>query len=178
WDLAYGRVLLAKIVLLALALLLAARHLRILPKRLARSDSARSAARGFPRTAAAELFLLVVIVALAAALVALVPGRSVALAAKGPVNQERSIGAYTAQLLIDPTAVGANQVHVTFVNSKGLGAAEVTNTTVTLGRAGAAPEPVAMRLISPGHFVGDVTLPATGEYRVAVAAGPGASTTF
>jgi copper transport protein len=178
WRVVYGRVLLAKIIVLAAALALAARHLRVVPGRLARSGSAVSAARGFQRTAAAELGLLVVVVSLAAALVALVPGRSVALAAKGPVNQEKTIGTYTAQFLVDPTAVGANQVHVTFLNAQGLGAAEVTNSSVTLGRVGAAPNRVPMRLISPGHFVGDVTLPAPGDYRVTVVTGAGASATF
>jgi copper transport protein len=177
WRVTYGRVLLAKILILLVALVVAARHRWVVPRRLANPDTPSSTVRSFQRTAAIELGLLVGAIALAAALVAHVPGRSIALLANGPVNQERTVGAYTAQLVIDPTTVGANQLHVTFVNAQGLGAAEVTNTTVTVGQAGAPAEPTAMRLISPGHFVGDVTLPTAGEYRVTVTSG-GASTTF
>jgi copper transport protein len=177
WNLTYGRVLLAKIVILVLALVLGARHWRIVPRRLGHDVRAAATVRSFQRTVAIEVFLLVGAIALAAALVALVPGRTVALAANGPVNQEKQLGPYTAQLTIDPTAVGPNQFHVTFVNAQGLGAAEVTNSTVGVGRAGAPLDPVAMRLISPGHFVGDTILPTVGAYRVAVATGA-ASTTF
>ena len=180
WRITYGRVVSAKIVLLLLALGLAARHLWVVPRRLAEPASAGPATRSFRRSTAAELVVLLGAVALAAALVALVPGRSLALAARGPVNQERAAGGYTVQLFVDPTTVGANQVHITFVNPQGLAAAEVSRATVTLARAGAAARPVDMRLISPGHFVGDTTLPAPGRYRLVVTGGAGtnASTTF
>src|SRR5439155_21580799 len=126
----YGQVLSAKIVALAVALGFGARHLRTVPRRLADAGRASTTARSFQRTAAAELAVLAAGVALAAGLVVLVPGRSLSLAAQGPVNQERRAGGYTIQLFIDPSAVGDNQVHVTFVNAQGLGAAEVTGTEV------------------------------------------------
>jgi hypothetical protein len=102
------------------------------------------------------------------------------LAAKGPVNQERRAGPYTVQLYIDPTSVGANQVHVTFVNPGGLAAAEVATAQVALGPAATSLQPLAMRLISPGHFVGDTTLPGPGRYQLSVQAtgSPAATTTF
>ena len=175
WDVAYGKVVAAKVVLLAVALALAAVHRWRTPKRLARAaaGAAPGAVAAFERTSGAELAAVAVAVALAAALVAIVPGKSLALAARGPVNQERRAGAYTVQLFIDPTAVGDNQVHVTFVNAKGLAAAEVSTLSVSLGDAA-----LAMRLISPGHFVGDTSLPAPGPYRLAVNAADGVSTTF
>jgi copper transport protein len=176
WRTTYGRVVSAKIVLLLLALALAARHLWVVPRRLSEPSKASPTTRSFARTSAAELVLLLGAVGLAAALVALVPGRSLALAAKGPVNQERAAGGYTVQLFIDPTTVGANQVHVTFVNAQGLAAAEVSRATVTLGRPGEPAPPVDMRLISPGHFVGDTTLPSPGRYRLTVKSN--VSTTF
>lgn len=182
WRVGHGRVVAAKVALVVVALLLAARHHWGAPARLAGADGAGAGAgavRSFGRTAAIEGVVLVTALGLGAALVAMVPGRSLALAARGPVNQERQAGSYTAQLLIDPTAVGANQVHVTFVGAAGLAAADVTNADVRVGRDGGTLLPLAMRLISPGHFVGDATL-APGRYRVAVTAGtgPGASTTF
>jgi len=170
WTVGYGRVVLAKIVLLVIALLIAARHLFVVPKALSRGD--KGAVPGFERSSALELAVLGVAVALAAALVAMVPGRSVALAGRGAVNQEHKAGAYTIQLLVDPSSVGANELHATFVNSQGLAAAEVVNVTVTLSN-----KPVEMRLISPGHFVGDTTFPAKGTYHAVITA-PQASSTF
>lgn len=175
WRARYGQVIVAKIIVLAAALALAARHHWAVPRRLAGAEA--GAVDGFARSSAVELALLAVAVALASGLVALIPGRSLALAANGPVNQEHHAGSYTVQLFIDPTGVGANQVHVTFVDAQGLGAAEVTNTRVSLVPVGAGPEVLAMRLISPGHFVGDTTL-APGRYRLEAGNGGGASTTF
>jgi copper transport protein len=181
WRTEYGRVVTAKVFVLIVALALASRHLRVTPRRLAGDEPAR-AVRSFARTSTLELLALVGAIALASALVALVPGRSIALAEKGPVSAEHRLGgAYTVQLFIDPTAIGANQVHVTFVNDAGLAAAEVTTTTVTATPPGGAARPVAMRLIAPGHFAGDTTLPRPGSYRLVVtttAGGARAATSF
>jgi len=185
WSTRYGQLIVAKVALLAVALVLAARHRWTVPRRLAAAGADAAAVSSFDRSAAAELVALVATVAVAAALVALVPGRSLALAARGPVNVERRAGAYTVQLFIDPTAVGTNQVHLSYVDARGLGAAEVTNTVVTVTPASASaapgpPESVPMRLISPGHFVGDVDLPAAGSYRLraSLPSGDGASFDF
>jgi copper transport protein len=179
WSTTYGRVLLAKIVILVLALALAARHLWVTPRRLAREDSAGAEARSFARTGTVEVVLLAGAVALASALVTLVPGKSLALAGSGPVSQERQAGPYTVQLFVDQTAE-PNQIHLTFVNAQGLGAAEVTNATATLAPAGAPPQDLELRLISPGHFVAEVDELRSGRYRLDVT-GRGAveaSTTF
>ena len=179
WRIRYGQLIVVKVALLAVALVLAARHRWTVPRRLALAgDASVAAARSFDRSALVELVALVAAVAVAAGLVALIPGRSLALVANGPVNVERRAGTYTVQLFIDPTAVGANQVHLTYVGAQGLGAGEVTNTDVSLGLAAGAPEPVAMRLISPGHFVGDVILPSPGSYRLQSHAGAGVDATF
>jgi copper transport protein len=173
WDTTYGRVLSAKIALLAVALAFGAWHLWGVPRRLAAGGGA---ARSFRRSTSAELVVLAAVVGFASALVALVPGRSLALLAKGPVNQEQRAGGYTVQLFIDPSTPGANEVHLTFVDPNGLGAAAVADITATLD----AGPPVAMRLISAGHFVGDTTIPA-GPHRLTVAApkvSPPVTTTF
>jgi len=180
WEVAFGRVVAAKIALLAVAVVFGARHRVKVPKFLAGTATAPGAVGSFERTSRAELVVLATAVALAASLIALVPGRSLALAAKGPVNQERKAGPFTVQLYIDPTRVGENEVHVTFVNAQGLAAAEVANVEVSLAPAGTDLQPLAMRLISPGHFVGDSTFAAPGRFSLAVStpAAPGASTTF
>ena len=166
------------LALLTLALVLAARHRWVVPTRLGATDRAAGAERSFGRTSRLELVVLVGAVACAAALVALVPGRALAEAARGPVNQTQHAAGYTVQMFLDPSAVGANQVHVTFVNGKGLAASEIVNTTVSLRGPRGAPSSLAMRLISPGHFVGDAKFPVAGKYQVSVKAKPNIATTF
>jgi copper transport protein len=184
WDTTYGRVLSTKIVLLAVALAFGAWHLWVVPRRLAAAEGSSPApSRSFRRSSTAEVVVLAGVVAFASALVALVPGRSLALLSRGAVNQEQRAGAYTVQLFIDPSAPGANEIHLTFVDPSGLGAAEVTAVTAALtavGPAAPAPPPLAMRLISTGHFVGDTDL-AAGTYRLDAQAprlSPPIATTF
>jgi copper transport protein len=183
WRLSYGRAILAKIVLLAVALALAARHRFVVPKRLSAAEGGAAAAAvgSFERSSVWETVALGLTVAVTAGLVVLVPGRTVALAASGPVNQTARTSGYTVQLYIDPTHVGANEFHVSFVTPDGLAAADVDNASVSLTPLGGAPGPLSMRLISPGHFVGDGDLPAPGHYQLSVDATAGstkASTTF
>jgi copper transport protein len=182
WRTPYGRLVAAKVVLVVLALGLAARHLRVTPRDLsADGEPAGRAVRTFARTSAVELAVLVAAVAVASGLVVAVPGRSLALASQGPVSVERRIGPSTVQLFIDPSTVGPNQIHLTFVNDAGLAAADVTTVTVRMTPPGGPPEPVAMRLIAPGHFAGDTDLPRPGPYRLVVetgAAGARATKTF
>ena len=181
WRLTYGRAILAKVVLLGVALALAARHRWVVPRRLAAGPQAGEAIGSFERTSRWEAAVLALTVAVTAGLVVLVPGRTVALAASGPVNQTARTGGYTVQLYIDPTHVGANEFHVSFVTTDGLAASEIANVTVSLGTVGSPPTPLAMRLISPGHFVGDGELPAPGRYELPVETTTGSakpSTTF
>jgi copper transport protein len=179
WKTTYGRVILAKVGVLLVALALAARHLWVTPRRLDDPAEARGETRVFARTSRVELVVLALGVVLASALVTLVPGKTLALAANGPVNLQRQAGQYTVQLFVDQTAV-PNQVHVTFANSQGLAAAEVTNVSASMGRAGGPLTPLDMRLLSAGHFVADAASLPAGTYKVTVAAGGGvqASTTF
>lgn len=169
WRVPHGRTVLAKVVALGLALAVAARHLLVIPRRL-RSGNGGDAApvRSFGRSSKAEMALLGVALALAAGLVDLVPGRSLAEAAKGPVSQERRAAGYTVQLFIDPTQAGENDVHVSFVNATGLTAAEVETVEVALVQGRDEPGPLRMQLLSPGHFVGQATFAVPGPYRLDV----------
>jgi copper transport protein len=177
WHDRYGRTVALKILLLLVALALAARHRWVTPARLAGPEADEEVGR-FQWMARAELLALGGAVALAAALVAMVPGRTLALAASGPYNAEHKAGAYTIQLLVDPTKTGSNDVHVTFVSSSGLAAAEVVNAQVTVTPpASTTPTPLLMQLIGPGHFVGTTTLPDPGRATVVVT-GQGVSSTF
>ena len=154
WRTDYGRLIVAKVVALQLALVLAARHRWLEP------------GPRFRLSAALEVAVLVGALALASGLMAAVPGRSLALAARGPVDQERAIGQYTVQLFIDPSEVGENELHLTFTSP------DVTNATATLDA------PLELRLLAPGHFVADATLPRPGPYELRVELPGGEATTF
>jgi copper transport protein len=179
WMVTYGRVVLAKVVLLVIALVLAARHLRVTPRRLGGADADRETST-FRRTSSAELVVLALVVALAAGLVALVPGRSLALQASGSVAQDHKAGGYTIQLFVDPARAGSNDIHITYANAQGLGAAEVTDATATVSASPGGDRGLDLRLISPGHLVATTTL-VSGRYTVVVKAGAGghgAASTF
>jgi copper transport protein len=180
WRTTYGRVLATKIILLAVALAFGAWHLRVAPRRLAAADPAGAASRSFRRSSTLELIVLTSVVAFASALVALVPGRSLAEQARGPVNEEHRVGPYTVQLFIDPSSPGANEIHVTCIDANGLGATDVTAIEATLASGDAAATPLALRLISTGHFVANTDLEA-GDHRLAVgvsAVSPPLATSF
>ena len=175
WQTSYGQLVTAKVVLLAAALALAARHRYALPPKLTDASTAQATTRSFGRTGAAEVAVLVVVVALASALVALVPGRSLGLGLQGsgargsePLIQTRSAGAYTVQAFADPGTLGTNEIHLTFFDARGLGAGNIQNAAAALARGGSAAKSVPVRLLAPGHFVADVSFEAPGEYALAV----------
>jgi uncharacterized membrane protein len=168
WKVPYGRVVLAKVVLLAVALCFGARHL-VTPRRLEGGDA--TGAQSFRRTSAVELAVLVGAVGLAAGLIALVPGRSLALQASGAVAQEHKSGAYTIQLFVDPGKPGTNDIHITYSNAQGLGAAEVVSARASFSTGTNPPRPLSLRLISAGHFVATADLRGD-RYTVVVRAGP------
>lgn len=177
WKITYGRVVLAKIVLLMIALLFGARHLLATPKRLAAGTTDGTS---FRWTTTVELVVLAATVALAAGLVALVPGRSIALQASGSVAQEHRAGAFTIQLFADPGRAGANDIHVTFVTAQGLAASDIGAISAELISPAGRRRSLAARLLSPGHFVASADL-SPGRYTFSVRTGPGlpaAASTF
>jgi copper transport protein len=176
WRLPYGRAVSAKILLMAIALALGARHLLLTRRRLAGPES-DAAAASFGRTTRAETVVLTCVVAVAAALVVMVPGRSVALRATGEYVAEHKVAGVTVQAIVDPTRLGPNEVHLTYVDSSGLASAAFTRVSATLVPPTGASRPVAMRLISPGHFVGDATLATPGRYRLTTSGQSPAGTT-
>lgn len=165
WRTTYGQLVAVKVVLLAVAVALAARHRRVL--------------RIFELSASLEALVLAGALAVASALVATVPGRSLDLQPSGTVSQEHVAAGFRVQFFLDPSRVGANQLHLTFLTPDGLAAGQVDRAEA--GLAGAAPRSVSLRLIAPGHFVGDVEFPAAARYRLVVAGHAGGAripTTF
>lgn len=169
WTYAYGRVVLAKIVLVAIALAIASRHLLVLPRRPA-TASDDTLVRSFRLSSRVEAVVVIGALMLAAVLVDLVPGRTLALASNGPVNQQHTVGTYTVQLFLDPSAVGINEVHLTIVDTSGLAAAGVSNATATVSEPDASSRPLRLRLLAPGHLAGLLNASSPGGYRVDIEA--------
>lgn len=177
-DTSYGRTLTAKVILLVVALVLAYRHLRRTPVRLAGKEAAGELT-AFARTSGAETVVLAATVALAAALVALTPGRSLQSVNSGLLDASHRAGPYTIELTVDPRAVGPNEIHVTFTNDSGLLAEDVAKATAVLRPARGPVVPIPLTVFTAGHFVGDVTIPATGRYHLDVSGnGSGSSFSF
>ena len=161
WRTTYGRLITAKVVLLAVALLFAGWHHTTVRRRVAAPPEVE---RTFGTTSRVEVVVLTAALAVATALVALPTGRSAALAATGTITQEHRVSGYAVQVTLDPARAGDNELHLSYAGSNGLAAGEVANATVGIEGPGQRSD-VAMRLLSAGHLSGDVSLsPAT--YRV------------
>jgi copper transport protein len=171
WDTTYGKVISAKVVLLVVALALAGWHRYVVGRRLGvQGDLEQSdhMVRSFEATVTTEWSVLLGAFALAAALVALVPGKSIAAIAATAGEKNVKVGPYTAQLSFDPSSTGANEVHLTFVTSSGLAASAVQQAQVKLVPPKGTPPAVSLQLAAPGHFVGQTTISTPGMYTVTV----------
>jgi copper transport protein len=176
WHVTYGRLLLAKIVLLALALVLAARHFLVTPRRLAGPGvQSQREVGAFERTSASEAAVLTTAVIVAAALVAVAPGRTVTFGSSGPLVKAQHAGPYQVELAIEPLTVGPNQLHVTFLDSSGVASSDVDSAAVSIVPPKGPVQPIDLQAFSGGHWTALVTLPLAGPYRLTVS-GRGAQT--
>jgi copper transport protein len=163
----YGRLLLAKIALLALVLGVAA-YARQLVRRA--QVPAAGAAR-MRRTVGIEVAATAVVLALSAVLVQATPGSQAAERAADAVqgvSQTLTCPLYTLQFNIYPVQVGENNTVHAFVYTaagKPLPAEEWSVTTVLQGQG---LEPVTTRMLGvlPHHAIGAITFPLPGVYEV------------
>jgi copper transport protein len=168
WHVTWGRLLLAKLALLAVALVLAARHLLVTPARLSHATQARGEVAAFERTSLTEVGALVAAVLAAAALVAVPPGRTVVIGSTGTLQRAQHAGSYQVELTVDPLTVGPNQLHLTFVNESGVAASEIGAATAALTPPKGPASPLDLQPFSGGQWIAQVTLPAAGPYRLTV----------
>lgn len=157
WESGYGRLGLAKVGLLAVALVLAARNRWTLEPgpRLARSVRAEVAVLAVALVAGTALGQM-----------APPPGGS----GSGPFSDRRPFGDGQVQLLVDPGAVGANEFHVTAFDSNGTLMAGVQDLAVELRQPDRGVGPIRPEVtpIVPGHVVADASLTLTGDWTVTV----------
>jgi copper transport protein len=167
WTTGYGRLLLAKVVLLGLVLGIAS-----YARRLVRRAQVPAGATRLRRTVGVEVAATAVILAVSAVLVQVNPGRTAsaeqAADAVEGVSQTLTCPLFTLQFNIYPVQIGdSNTVHayVYTADGKPLPAQEWSVTTVLLGRN---LEPVTTRMLAvpPHHAIGAVTFPLAGVYEV------------
>ena len=145
----WGRILIAKVVIVVLAVLAAA-------------ISRRTAS--FARGVRIEAVLIVIAIALTGALTGLAP-RPTAVPIDVPFRLDQRIGKRIAEIEIAPArALRDNEVHVIITSQAGRPAADVEDATVTLVGAGEVAVPLTR--VEAGHWAGTVRIPSPGRWRV------------
>jgi copper transport protein len=164
WETTYGRLLLAKVVLLVPLLALGAYNNRVSVPRLKAGASRPPGRRSFARAVGVELALLLVVVGVTTALVAEPPAR--AAGASGPVSREGQVGPYHYTLTVDPATAGSNVVHVYLLGSAGQ-PAEVDEISLsgTLPDVDVGPLHFEVTPAGPGHASSVAQLPLPGDWQ-------------
>lgn len=156
-DTAYGRLLAAKLALVALLLLLAAlNRYQLIPRMAAGGAAAAHGTTTFRRSVAAELLLGLLILALASGFRMTPPPRALAAAASAPQAAHAHAHGRTvmAGIMLTPGRAGANMVEI---------AVETTD------QAPLDPLEVTLAFSDPARGVEQIRLPATrdaGRWRV------------
>ena len=178
----YGRVLLAKLIVLVPMLLIAAVNWRwVLPAMAAvreQPDRGRRWVSRFRGLLRGEAALGVVILALVAVLTSLPPASTVS--AGGPVSQSKQAGNMTVVLNLSPNRVGTNQAVVSLKNSAGLSLADARRVKVYLRMMDMEMglETVEAQATPEGNYQADVPISMTGRWSVSVEVTPAEGDAF
>jgi copper transport protein len=170
WSTTYGRLLIAKVVLLGGTLLVASYARRL----VRRAQVPAAGASRLRRTVGFEVLATVVVIGLSAVLVQVNPARTTTVD-QGAVRDQGVSGTlagklYTLQFNIYPVELGDNNtVHAYLYTAAGapLPAEEWTITSQLLGRDDLQPVSQPMLgLIPRNHAAGAITFPFPGSYQV------------
>jgi copper transport protein len=170
----YGLVLLGKVAAFVPLVILGTVNNRVLKPRIvaaANGGDASGAMRSLRRTIGAEVALAIVVVAITAVLVNLSPARSQA-ASTGPFVTDVRLGDDNLNVLVDPTQVGENIVHLTATDASGK-PAQIKRMNVRFEQPARAIGPITARArrLAPGHFVVQGRqLSVAGEWRLEIVA--------
>jgi copper transport protein len=164
-DSTYGRLILVKVALAGCVLGVAWFSRRLVLRRTAEAEP-----RGLRRAVAAELAITAVIVGVTAALVQIAPPRTAEAAETAALTNttiSRTLTNSTTALQVDvfPATVGNNSIHLYAYtpDNKPLKVVEWSG-TAALPAKGIEPFQIPMLRIEDFHAVGDVALPAAGEW--------------
>ena len=167
-DTTYGRLILVKVGLVALVLGTAWFSRRLVQRKLADSESGPKPLR---RLVGVELGITAVILGLTAVLVQVTPARTVvetvATTADTTFDTVLSNSAYSLQVQIFPATTGNNSIHLYAYSPDGalLPVVEWV-ATAALPSAGIEPLDVDLLRITDSHAIGEVNLPAAGDWTV------------
>ena len=154
WEETWGRIVLAKVVVVVMA--------------VATASIARRATKSFVRALEIEALLIIIALALTGVLTGLAPQPSLS-AATSSLHIERVIEGRTAQVDLTPGVVAApNEVHVIVTNNLGQPAIDVAEATVALSLPAGdiANLPVKLQRVDAAHWLGSVTIPVPGTWTV------------
>ncbi|MFI5834891.1 copper resistance CopC/CopD family protein [Micromonospora sp. NPDC051300] len=165
-DTTYGRLLLAKIVLFALVIGVAAYSRALVRRRVA---AGRPGA--MRRAVVAELAITAVVLGLSATLVQTTPARTaaadVAGAPTGYFSTTLSSPIYSLQVELDPAESGNNSLHLyAYTADNRPQAVQEWKVTAALPSAGIEPITVPLLPLSDNHATGEVSLPARGDWQL------------
>ncbi|GAA2521433.1 copper resistance CopC/CopD family protein [Winogradskya humida] len=164
YDSTYGRLILVKIALAAVVIGVAAYS-----RKLVRNRSAETGPRTLRRVVLAELAVTAVVLGVTAALVQIPPPRTAAAAETATttttVTQTVADANVSLQVDVFPATVGNNSLHLYAytLDNKPLPVVEWT-ATAALPAKGIEPIEVPLLRITDFHAVGDIALPAAGDW--------------
>ncbi|MFG3601729.1 copper resistance CopC/CopD family protein [Micromonospora chersina] len=165
-DTTYGRLLLAKIVLFALVIGVAAYSRSLVRRRTAagRPGSMRKAVL-------AELAITAVVLGLSATLVQTTPARTasadVAGAPAGYFSTTLSSPIYSLQVELDPAETGSNSLHLyAYTKDNRPQPVQEWKATAALPSAGIEPITIPLLPLTDNHATGEISLPAAGQWQL------------
>ena len=175
FDTAYGRAVLAKVILFAGIVVLGwINRRRLLP---ALDDAARNAADPgrtgvlLRRTLRTELVLGIAALAVTGALAGYPPSVAVS---SGPYSTTANIGPARMEMTVDPARVGPNEIHVYLFDRRSGGQYDATKeltVTAELPEKRIAPIDLESTKAGPGHYViSGAALSVAGDWSIEVAA--------
>ncbi|WP_187399624.1 copper resistance CopC/CopD family protein [Micromonospora sp. AP08] len=165
-DTTYGRLLLAKIVLFALVIGVAAYSRSLVRRRTAarRPGSMRKAVL-------AELAITAVVLGVSATLVQTTPARTasadVAGAPAGYFSTTLSSPIYSLQVELDPAETGSNSLHLyAYTKDNRPQPVQEWKATAALPSAGIEPITIPLLPLTDNHATGEISLPAAGQWQL------------
>jgi copper transport protein len=155
WHTTYGQLLLVKVALVLPVLALGAFNNRFSVPRLRAGIASALERRRFLRATAAELSLVIAIVAVTAVLVAEPPAKAQLAVQAGPVSRDAFVHPYQINLVVDPARTGTNEVHVYLLDHLTGQPAKVDEVRIGASLPAAGVGPLRLQAVpaGPGHVV-------------------------
>jgi copper transport protein len=163
---AYGRILLAKVLVVLAVVGVASRSRRIV------RAAGGMAGQALVRAVRFELALIAVVVAITAGLVDATPAR-VAASSAGPILTQETIGNHVVEISVDPARAGPSDLHLTLfeVGSFSTVQARVDEVRAELNEPeqGVGPLTVELLRAGPAHFISNgLVIPIKGKWDLTI----------